>query len=183
MLSSMSSALRWRGVFAIVIGVVSVAWPRVTVGAFVFLFAVYVFLASVIEAVLALRADRAGPVVGHMILGLLSLAAGTVALVWPGVTAIVLTIWVGVWALVTGVIEFAMAFRRGEAAGQRAMWGLGGLVLIALGVVLLIRPDIGAETLATVFGLFSIVYGIDALVLSGTAKRAVGAEGRLAGST
>jgi uncharacterized membrane protein HdeD (DUF308 family) len=39
------------------------------------------------------------------------------------------------------------------------MWALGGLVSIALGVVLAIRPDLGAVTLTTVFGLFSIVYG------------------------
>jgi hypothetical protein len=33
-------------------------------------------------------------------------------------------------------------------------------------VVLTIRPDIGAVSLATVFGLFSIVSGISALVLA-----------------
>jgi uncharacterized membrane protein HdeD (DUF308 family) len=38
-----------------------------------------------------------------------------------------------------------------------------GLVSVALGVVLAIRPDIGALTLATVFGLFSVVYGIAAI--------------------
>src|SRR5262249_34219983 len=33
MLSSLSSSLLWRGLVAIVIGVVSVAWPAITVGA------------------------------------------------------------------------------------------------------------------------------------------------------
>jgi uncharacterized membrane protein HdeD (DUF308 family) len=50
------------------------------------------------------------------------------------------------------------------------MWALSGLVSIALGVVLFIRPDIGAFSLATVFGLFSIVYGVSALVLSFQAR-------------
>ncbi len=40
-----------------------------------------------------------------------------------------------------------------------------GLVSIAL-AVLFIRPDIGAAPLATVFGLFSIFYGVSAVVLS-----------------
>jgi uncharacterized membrane protein HdeD (DUF308 family) len=116
------------------------------------------------------------------VLSLLSLAAGVVALAWPGVTALILTIWVAAWALATGAIEVVLAFRRGEDAGQRAMWAIGGLVSIALGMVLAIRPDLGAVTLATVFGLFSIVYGVQALVLSVTARRIGTAERRLASS-
>jgi predicted anti-sigma-YlaC factor YlaD len=48
MFSSVSSALLWRGFLAIAIGVVSVVWPHITVGAFVILFAVYAFLAAVV---------------------------------------------------------------------------------------------------------------------------------------
>jgi uncharacterized membrane protein HdeD (DUF308 family) len=60
-----------------------------------------------------------------------------------------------------------------------AMWALGGLVSIALGVVLAIRPDIGALTLATVFGLFSIVYGVSALILAAQSRRVGNAAKRL----
>jgi uncharacterized membrane protein HdeD (DUF308 family) len=183
MFSSMSSALLWRGLLAIVIGVVSVAWPGITVGAFVILFAVYAFTGAAMEALFAFRSDKAGPVAGHVVLSLLSLAGGIVALLWPGITALVLTIWVAAWALATGVVEVALAFLRGESAGQRAAWALGGLVSIALGVVLAIRPDIGAVTLATVFGLFSIYYGVQALVMSANTRRVATAERRLSAST
>ena len=70
---------------------------------------------------------------------------------------------VAFWALVTGIVELVMAFRSGETAGERALFGLTGLVSIALGVVLIVRPDVGAVTLAQVYGFFSIVYGIAAL--------------------
>jgi uncharacterized membrane protein HdeD (DUF308 family) len=182
MFPSLSSALLWRGVLAVAIGVVSVAWPAITVGAFVILFAAYAFVGSAIEALVAFRSKNAGPVAGHLVLSLLSLTAGIVALAWPGITALVLTLWVAGWALVTGAVEVALAFRRGEVAGQRAVWALGGLVSIGLGVVLAIRPDVGAVTLATVFGLFSIVYGVQALVLSVTARRIGAAERRLVGA-
>jgi uncharacterized membrane protein HdeD (DUF308 family) len=181
MFPSISSALLWRGLLAIVIGVVSVAWPGITVGALVVLFAAFAFLGSVVEAVVAFRSDKGGAVAGHLVLSLLSLVAGVAALAWPGITALVLTIWVAAWALATGAVEVALAFRRGEDAGQRAMWAIA-VVSIALGVVLAIRPDLGAMTLATVFGLFSIVYGVQALVLSVTARRIGTAERRLAGA-
>jgi uncharacterized membrane protein HdeD (DUF308 family) len=180
---SLSASLRWRGLLAIVIGILSVAWPNITVGAFVILFAVFAFVAAFSDGARAFTSDRAGPVFGWLLLALLSVAAGVVALAWPGPTALVLTIWIAAWALVTGIVEVAMAFGQGETAGERAMWALGGLISIALGIVLVIRPDIGAVSLATVFGLFSIVYGISAFVLSARAGEARTAAQRLIGSS
>ena len=180
--SSVSKLLLWRGILAIAIGVVSVAWPRITVGAFVILFAVYAFMVAIADAMRAFSSDRAGPVVGYLLLGLLSAAAGVVALVWPGITALVLTIWVAAWAFVTGLVEVGLAFRRGEAAGERALWILSGMVSIALGFVLAARPAIGAVSLATVFGLFSIVSGVSALVHSAQLRRLGTGADRLHGS-
>jgi uncharacterized membrane protein HdeD (DUF308 family) len=179
---SLSTSLLWRGLLAIAIGIVSVAWPGITVGAFVILFAVYAFIAAFGDAARAFGSNRAGPVLGWLLLSLLSLAAGIAALAWPGITAEVLTVVVATWALVTGIGEVAMAFGRGETAGQRAMWSLGGLASIALAVVLFLRPDLGAVSLALVFGLFSIVYGIDALVLSARAHEVRSAGRRLVDS-
>jgi uncharacterized membrane protein HdeD (DUF308 family) len=182
MFRSISSPLLWRGILAIGIGVVSVAWPHITVGAFVVLFALYAFMAAAADAVRAFGSKHAGPVLGYLLMSLLSVAAGVVALVWPGITALVLTLWVGVWAFVTGIAEVALTFRRGEAAAERALWVLSGLVSIALGVVLAIRPDIGAVSLASVFGLFSIVSGVSALVLASQTRQAHTTAKRLVGS-
>src|SRR5262249_29281486 len=141
----------------------------ITVGAFVIVFAIYAFIGAGIDAARAFGSDRAGPVAGYLLLALLSGAAGVVALAWPGITALALTIWGAAWAFVTGFVEGTLAFGRDVTAGVRARWGLAGLVSIALGVVLAIRPDIGALTLATVFGLFSIVYGVTLLTLAAQA--------------
>jgi uncharacterized membrane protein HdeD (DUF308 family) len=67
-------------------------------------------------------------------------------------------------AIVAGLVEIAAAFGPGEPAGTRAMLILGGLITIAFGVVLCGRPDIGAVTLALLFGLFSLIAGISMLV-------------------
>jgi uncharacterized membrane protein HdeD (DUF308 family) len=179
---SVSTSLLLRGLVGIVIGIVSVAWPSVTIGAVVILFAVYAFAAAITDGMRAFSSDRAGPVVGYLLLAVLSVAGGVVALVWPGITALVLTIWVGIWAVVTGVLEVALTFRQGAAAGERAIWILTGLLSIALGLVLFIRPDIGAVSLASVFGLFSIVYGVAAVVLSFQARKLAGAAHRLVDS-
>jgi uncharacterized membrane protein HdeD (DUF308 family) len=167
---SMRTSLTVRGLLAIAIGVVSVAWPNITIGAFVILFAIYAFTVAVTDAMRAFSSDGAGSVFGYLLLSLVAVAAGVISLAWPGITALVLAIFVGAWALVVGVIEVGLTFRSGERAGERAMWLLGGIVSIALGLVLFIRPDIGAASLATVFGLYSVAFGISALVLSAQTK-------------
>jgi uncharacterized membrane protein HdeD (DUF308 family) len=156
--------LIWRGLIAIAIGIIAIAWPGITIGALAIVFAIAAFVYGASQAMRAFSSGSAGPVVGHLLLAVLDAAAGVVALAWPGITAYVLTIWIGAWAIVSGAGEFATAFAANETAGERALFGLGGLVAIALGVVLLSRPDLGAVSLAEVFGLFSFVYGIAAIV-------------------
>jgi len=130
------STLAWRGVLAVVIGVIAVIWPGITLGAFVILFAVYALLAVI------------------------SVAAAVAALAWPGITVLVATVWIAVWAAVTGFTDLFLAFGHGEAAGERLMWTLTGIVSLVFAFVLAVRPIVGAITLATVFGFFSIFYGV-----------------------
>ena len=129
--------------------------------------------------------------------GLPAVVVGVVSLVWPGVTvghspsrapsgpgvtALVLTVCVVAWALVTGVMEVALSFRHGESAGERAMWLLSGLVSVLLGIVLAARPRVCAVTLVSVFGVFGTLHGAFVLVVSAGIHRATYATGRLARS-
>ena len=159
MLKSLSTSLTVRGVLAVAVGIIALAWPQVTVLALVYLFAVYAFIAAGLEAMRAFSSRAAGPVFGHLLLGLVDLAAGVIALVWPGPTALVLVLIVASWAVVAGGFELAATFGRGEPAGTRALFVLGGLVSIAFGVVLFAHPGAGAVTLALLFGLFNLIYG------------------------
>jgi uncharacterized membrane protein HdeD (DUF308 family) len=163
---SSTATLVLRGILAVAVGVIAVAWPNITIGAFVILFAVYAFLAAFLEAARAFRSAHAGPVVGRLALAVLDFAAGAAAIAWPGITALSLVLLVAVWAFTTGTFEVILAFRAGESAGERARLALTGLVSLALAAVFAIRPDIGAVTLAQVYGLFSIVSGISLLVTS-----------------
>ena len=165
-MKSSSVSLVLRGILAIAVGIIAVAWPNITIGAFVILFAVYAFLAAFMEAARAFRSERAGPVVGRLALAVVDIAAAAAAIAWPGITALSLVLLVAVWAFITGTFEVIFAFRAGESAGERAWLGLTGLVSLALAAVFAIRPDIGAVTLAQVYGLFSIVSGISLLVTS-----------------
>ena len=160
MLKSLSTSLIVRGILAVAVGIIALAWPSVTVLALVIVFAVYAFMAAGLQAAQAFSSAKAGPVIGHLLLGLVDLAAGIIALAWPGPTALVLVLIVGVWAVIAGLVEFSAAFASGEPAGTRAVFILAGLVTVAFGVVLCARPGIGAIPLALLFGLFNLIAGI-----------------------
>jgi len=175
MLKSLSTSLIVRGLLALVVGVVALAWPGVTVLALVVVFAVYAFIAAGLQTLRAFSSRTAGPVFGHLLLGLIDIAAGLIALAWPAPTALVLVLVVASWAIVTGALEVFAAFRSGEEAGTRAMFILGGLVSTAFGVVLFAYPDSGAITLALLFGLFNLISGswmiVHGIELRGTDAR------------
>jgi len=164
MFKSVSNSLIWRGLLGVGIGITTIAWPAATVLAFVIMFAIYAFMSAGVEAATAFRSATAKPVATHLLLGLVDVAAGVVALAWPGPTALVLVLLAASWALVSGGIEIYSGIKSGEVAGTRATFILAGLASTAFGVVLLARPDVGAITLALLFGLFNLISGTSMLV-------------------
>jgi uncharacterized membrane protein HdeD (DUF308 family) len=171
MFRDLSKTLIVRGVLAVGLGIASIVWPDITVGAFVILFAVFAFTNALTQGAMAFSSAKAGSVFGHLLLALLDIAAGVVALAWPGITAYALVIWVGAWAIVTGAVEVGMAFREGEAAGERALWVIAGVLSILFGGVVFAHPRAGALTLALLFGFFSLALGIAEVMLGVDARR------------
>ena len=164
MFKSTSTKLILLGILAVVAGIIAIAWPGVTVLALVILFAVYAFMDAGLEGARGFTSRTAGPVIGHLLLALVDIAAGVFALAWPAPTVYVLVIIMGAWALVGGFAEIVGGFQVGEAAGTRAMLILSGLVSVAFGVLLFARPGVGAVTLALLFGLYSMIYGFSQIV-------------------
>jgi uncharacterized membrane protein HdeD (DUF308 family) len=163
MFTSLGNSLILRGLLAVGIGVVAIAWPGVTVLAMVGVFAFFAFASAGLQAALAYSGRGAKPVIGHLLLGLIDVIAGVTALAWPGATAVVLVLVVAGWALVSGVTEIVIGVRSDGANGTRATFVLGGLISVVFGVVLCARPDMGAVSLALLFGLFNLVSGTSML--------------------
>jgi uncharacterized membrane protein HdeD (DUF308 family) len=172
MLKSLSTYLIVRGVLALIVGIVAVAWPGVTVYALVVLFAVYAFMDAAVQAVRAFSGVRTRAANARILIALVNAAAGVVAIAYPNITAVALVVIVAIWAIAFGVLELFAASGAGETAGTRAWFVLAGLVSIAFGFVLVGRPDLGAVSLAVIYGIFSLAFGITAIVLGVQTRRA-----------
>jgi len=159
MFKSASTHLILIGILAVIVGLIAIAWPGVTILALVILFAVYAFMDAGLQAARAFSSRSAGPVLGHLLLGVIDVVAALFALAWPAPTAFVLVIVVAVWAFFGGFAEIFAGFGSGETWGTRAIFIIAGLVSVLFGVVLFARPGVGAVTLALLFGLYSMIYG------------------------
>lgn len=94
-----------------------------------------------------------------VIRGVIAILFGVVALAWPGKTAAVIVIAVGIFAVVDGLVEIANGIRyRGTGgAGLHVTIGLLGLIV---GIVLLVWPGKTAEVLVWFIGLWTILGGL-----------------------
>jgi uncharacterized membrane protein HdeD (DUF308 family) len=95
--------------------------------------------------------------------GVLAIAVGVVILVWPGISLYALTILVGAYALATGVVGLYYSFTA-EAKGERGWLVFSSLLGIAVGVVVLVWPNISALALLYVIGIYAVALGVIAVV-------------------
>ena len=98
--------------------------------------------------------------------GVVSIIAGVVAFMWPGVTAVALLYVVAAWAVITGMLEIVAAIQLRKEINGEFWLGLSGVLSVALGVLLAVYPGAGMVSLLWVLGIYAIVFGGALIILS-----------------
>jgi uncharacterized membrane protein HdeD (DUF308 family) len=172
-------ALIVRGLIAIALGIVTLAWPGVTIGALVLLFGVYAFIDGVLGFAGAVKASKHHERWGYLVAeGVLGVLAGIVTFAWPAITAIALVYVVAAWAIITGALEIAAAFRLRKYITGELLLGLAGIISILFGVMLIASPIAGALVIAIWIGAYELIFGVTLLILGvrlrGWSRRSLG---------
>ena len=159
-------AVGLRGILGILFGLICLLTPGLAVEVFVILFAAYMLVDGVFAIVAGIKAARNGERWGLLILeGIVDLAAGLVAVLWPAITLVALVWLIAIWAVVTGALMLAGAFSLNLDHGR--WWlALGGIASVIFGILLVIEPLIGAVVLTLWIGAYAIVFGIFLLILA-----------------
>jgi uncharacterized membrane protein HdeD (DUF308 family) len=113
-----------------------------------------------------IKSARNGERWGLLILeGIVDLAAGVVAFLWPAITLVALIWIIAVWAVVSGVLMLSAAFTLNIDHGR--WWlALGGIASVIFGILLVIEPLIGAVVLTLWIGAYALVFGVFLLVVA-----------------
>ena len=159
-------AVALRGVFAILFGLVALFVPGATILSLVLFFSAYMLVDGVLGIVAAVKAAGRHQRWGLFVLeGILNIATGVVAFVWPGLTAVVFVLMLAAWSLLTGVLMVVAAFRLNPAFG-RGWLVFSGIVSVLFGIALVIAPVVGLVVLTWWLGAYAVAFGVALLVLA-----------------
>jgi len=153
-----------RGAVAVVVGLFLLIDASATFTILIWLLGALLVIDGLVIAVGALRSKReeAGAArTWWIVLGVLSIAAGAVIMVWPNLT-IGLFVWVvAIWALVAGLFGTIGALRSRSRQDPGWDWRLAiSLITLVLGIIVITRTDALAETLALIVAIYLLASGI-----------------------
>jgi uncharacterized membrane protein HdeD (DUF308 family) len=137
--------------------------------------------ATVYAAITNRHADKSWWVV--LLLGLVSLAAGVIAVFNPGITILLLVVLMGVNALITGVLEIAMAVRLRKQIQREWTLALAGAISVIFGALVVFYPPAGAFAMVWLVSFYAVFTGVLLLTLAFRAHKWQGHGGPFSGSS
>ncbi|MCB2215569.1 MAG: HdeD family acid-resistance protein [Desulfobulbaceae bacterium] len=161
-----------RGILAVLFGIAALLLPGITLHVLALLFAAFL----IVDGIFSLAASVWGKSLDQrwwllLLEGLMGIGIGAVALAWPGLTVLAIILFIGFWALFTGMLELTAAFSlRGETAAQWLL-GLSGIISILFSLILFSSPEAGVVVMAWLIGLYAILFGMVLIVLGFRLRR------------
>lgn len=155
-----------RGALAIAFGVLAFFAPALGIAVLVGLFAAWALIDGATNLFAGIRGrgrDKSWWL--EVLEGVVSIAAGVIALLFPVYAAGILVVLIAAWAIVTGAIQIWTAIRLREQIKGEFWLGLAGVASILFGVILFVFPAAGALSLVWLIGSFAIVFGAFLLIL------------------
>lgn len=145
------------GVIAIVFGLVVLVWPHLTLAILIIMFGIFALAGGVTGIVGSIvSAARHHPRWWiHLIQGVISLVIGILLFTYPGMTLLFLLYFVGLWALLTGILQLATGIQAGSG-----LLGASGIISIIFGLIFLMAPFAGLAAAVLVLGFWALIYGV-----------------------
>lgn len=175
----------FRGVLAIILGILALLFPFRTLVVFALVFAAYAFVDGIITLISGIRGarekrERWGVLV---LSGLIGIAVGILYLVWPMLStisyAIVTLALLAGWAFFNGVLQIVAAVRLRKQISGEWLLGLSGFLSVLLGLAIvaitMFVPGASIISVGWIIGIWALFSGLGLVFLALRLRRA-GAE-------
>ena len=160
MIGNFRTMFLFRGLAAILFGILTLVWPKLSLFALVILFGVFAVISGITAVAAALRNTREQGWGFLLTQGILGILAGAIALIWPGITALAFLYLLAAWAILTGIVELIAPLSFPMSGGRAVLSVLAGLVSIVFGVLIAAQPSSGLLAVVWLIGVYAIVFGI-----------------------
>ncbi|HEX4987053.1 MAG TPA: HdeD family acid-resistance protein [Burkholderiales bacterium] len=156
-----------RGAAAAVFGLAAFAWPGFTLVLLTIAWGAYALVDGAFALVAGFRLRDGGkPMWALILVGALGVGAGILTLLWPGMTALALLMFIAAWAIVTGIFQIVAAVRVRREIDNEWMLILSGALSVVFGVLMVLSPGAGALAVTWLIGAYAFVFGILLLILA-----------------
>ncbi len=160
-------AIALRGIVAIIFGILAFVFPGITFQVLVLFFGAFAFWDGLFAVIAAIRNRGANNRFWLLLFeGLVGIVIGILAFFLPGLTSLAVLYTIAAWAILTGILEIAAAFRLRQELRGEWMLGLSGLLSIILGILLAVFPAAGIVAVTWMIAAYAIIYGVLSLVLA-----------------
>jgi uncharacterized membrane protein HdeD (DUF308 family) len=151
-----------RGIAGILFGVLAFMWPGITLLTLVIFYGAFALVDGIFALIAAAngRGNPAMPTWWLVVVGIAGIVAGIGTFLWPAITAFLLVVFIGAWALVRGIFEIAGAIQLRKEIDNEWWLILSGLISVLFGLIVLFAPGAGALGLIWAIASFSIVSGV-----------------------
>ena len=159
--------LALQGIAAIAFGVLAIMWPGITLLWLVALFAAYALLqggAAIYASIRGRHIESKWWLV--LLLGIVSVAAGVLAIFYPTITALTLVLLMGANALVTGVLQIVVAVRLRQQIRREWLLVANGIISIIFGALVMLFPAGGALAMVWLVSFYAVLTGVLLLTLA-----------------
>jgi uncharacterized membrane protein HdeD (DUF308 family) len=160
--TTIRTALGIGGAIALIVGILILVWPLKTAAVGTAIIAVYAIATGLVYIALAIFSKKFGAWtrVGHVVLGLIFIAAGIIALANLADTTVFLAVFVAVFVGITWIIEGVVALTTLGSATGRGWTIFFAVVSLLAGIMLLFSPLIAAAFLWLFVGWSLVILGI-----------------------
>ena len=136
------TALGIGGAIALIVGILVLVWPGKTAVVVTAIVAVYAIVSGLVYAGLGIFSKSLGgwARVGHIVLGLVFIAAGIIAFANLGETTVFLAVFVGIFIGITWIVEGVVALTTLGGSGSKGWTIFFAIVSLIAGVMLLFSP-------------------------------------------
>ena len=160
MVSHYRTMFLFRGLVAILFGILALVWPGLTLAVLVYLFGFFALISGIAAVAAALRNREMHGWGALLFEGILGILAGVVALIWPGITALAFLYLLAAWAIITGILQLIAPLAFPMSVGRGILTALSGVLSIVFGVLIAAQPASGLLTVVWLIGIYAIVVGI-----------------------
>lgn len=162
-----------RAVISIGLGLYLLDSPVETVATFIWVYGLFVVVDGIIAIAYGMgifgRPSHRGMPIAR---GLLAVVAGTIALTWPGITALAVFYLVAIWAIAAGVVEMVEAFSLRDDKHTRWYFDLtSGLVYLLLGALMIASPGTSVIAIVWLIAVMMITAGIAMLMVAISSRK------------